>query len=672
MNGITIQFRWLLTALILAAAMAFPAKAWAVENHISTASETHNASKPQSGDGSESNPYEITTAAELYWFAALVNGDTSVAGVTAANTSACAKLTKDIVVNEDGDTSFSWTPINNYNGTFDGGSHTISGLNCVDESGNAGLFGTICAATIKNVGIINSYFKGGVSNASVCAENSMGIIISCYNTGTVGGGSNVGGICGINHDSGRIVSCYNTGTVTGGSYVGGICGMNYGGSHIQSCYNTGSVIGSGSVGGICGDNNKGSTLTSKPWAPIYDCYFDYNKSAIFAVGLCHNNTEGLITNVEGKSTEQFKSGEVAWLLNSGTTDGSQTWYQTLSDDNGDAAPVLTATGSNTVYQIKLLSCNGVTERGVAYSNSNEDVLDEHIESGAISYDPNKKIYYKGCQEEGCDYAFDYYADAAGDTEAVPNDDATAFTVAAIELNDTTAYGNLSEFTVTTLSYKRTFSDGYWQAVYVPFDINCSELPDNLELVVINNFHEYEQADGSCNVVLEVVHATAGTIPALTPCLIRMKTAPESAKETEITFTDVPFRAAADNYIDCFSRTRYYRFNGSFEEKSGFSADTDFVLSLGEMAKADEGSVVEPQRWYLTATDRNGSTTAVAKLNRITINVIGEGSVSGIDGIRVDTENVAPMREGIYDLMGRRLSKEPERGFYIKNGAKMLK
>lgn len=48
------------------------------------------AVKPAAGDGSANNPYLISTAAELYWFANAVNqGDND----------ACAKLTADITVN---------------------------------------------------------------------------------------------------------------------------------------------------------------------------------------------------------------------------------------------------------------------------------------------------------------------------------------------------------------------------------------------------------------------------------------------------------------------------------------------------------------------------------------------------------------------------------------------
>ena len=54
----------LLTLLLLVAAMVMPKMVWA----------EITPTKPSSGDGSSATPYQISTAGELYWFAALVNG----------------------------------------------------------------------------------------------------------------------------------------------------------------------------------------------------------------------------------------------------------------------------------------------------------------------------------------------------------------------------------------------------------------------------------------------------------------------------------------------------------------------------------------------------------------------------------------------------------------------
>ena len=124
------QFKWLVTMLLLVTAMAMPKMAWA---KITT-------TPPSSGDGTSANPYQIGTAEELYWFAALVNG--TLGGET-KNASENAVLTADITVNtgvlksdgthaDDVSGFETWIPIGNnlnpYTGTFDGQGHTISGL----------------------------------------------------------------------------------------------------------------------------------------------------------------------------------------------------------------------------------------------------------------------------------------------------------------------------------------------------------------------------------------------------------------------------------------------------------------------------------------------------------------------------------------------------------------
>ena len=271
MNKKITQFKWLVTMLLLVTAMAMPSVAWA---QISP-------SKP-SGEGTAANPYQIGSAAELYWFAALVNGDTSVEGVAAADKAACAELTQNIKVNSgvlqsvgslaaDASGFTAWTPIstdtdNPYTGTFDGKGYTISGLYSynTNNSNLIGLFGYVGSGSkICNVGIVDSYFNGRSGIGGVCGYCiSGGEITNCYNTGTViGTGMNIGGVCGYN--SGTITDCYNTGNVSGTStsdqegFVGGVCGCNSGYPNmgtITRSYNSGKVSGGYCVGGVCGTN----------------------------------------------------------------------------------------------------------------------------------------------------------------------------------------------------------------------------------------------------------------------------------------------------------------------------------------------------------------------------------------------------------------------------------
>ena len=301
----------------------------------------------------------------------------------------------------------------------------------------------------------------------------------------------------------------------------------------------------------------------------------------------------------------------------------------------------------------------------------------HNMSEDVTFNDSKSIYQKGCTRADCDY-HDYYATSDGSIEAKPNDDASAFAVEAFTLNDATVYNSQAKFTVKELTYNRTFKHDGWQAVYVPFELKCDQIPADYEVATINNFHEFEQKDGSFNTVLEVKPVKNSiAIPALTPCLIRLKDAP-TAMETEpkkILLSDVQFEAAADKYIDCSSVTRYYQFKGTLAGKTGFNEASDYAMNAGALVSIGPETNLKPQCWYLRTTDRSGSQLApTAQQSRIAIHVIGGDETTGIDGIYVktDTEDVSSSRQGIYDLQGRKLSVEPTSGIYIKDGKKYVK
>ena len=343
-------------------------------------------------DGTKEAVYEISNAGQLYWFAGLVNG--TLDGVE-QNTLANAILTANITVNENlldslqydtegnvsnGSDFITWTPIadwmgnrtTQYSGTFDGNNKTVSGLYFNGDSTCIGLFGSSESdGNIKNVGVVDSYFKGNDHVGGVCGNNA-GTITNCYNAGNltaIESSATVGGICGYNN-GGTVTNCYNTGTVTAtGSVasVGGVCGCSI--APISNCYNIGTVTATSSdadISGICGYY----------FGPIKNCYY-----------LADTEDEN-----GGKTTAQFASGEVAYLLSQGCTvvvdksdvtyDGS-IWGQALGE-NGDSYPVLKKAGDakNTVYRNETYQgCEGNKgELVYSYSNTQEaPVYAEHTD-----------------------------------------------------------------------------------------------------------------------------------------------------------------------------------------------------------------------------------------------------------------------------------------------------
>ena len=353
------------------------------------------------GDKINDEVYEISNAGQLYWFAGLVNG--TLSGVP-QNTSANAVLTKDIVVNEnvlkpDGtlnEGSFKeWTPIatsaSPYTGIFEGQNHTISGLYFKQETSFVGLF-SVNSGKIANVGILDSYFYGqpyrGNWVGGVCGYNTnQGAITNCYNTGIVRGSETVGGVCGSNY--GTITNCNNAGIVSGKSYVGGVCGKNSNGGTVTNCNNTGEVRGTSQyIGGLSGDNDSSSITNCNNTGEvkatgkfvgglsggnynngtITNCYYDSTVYTGTAIGDDMGTTE----KVEGKTTEQYKTGEVAYLLQLDQSD--EVWGQTIGTDK---YPTL---GGAKVYKNAIYSgCEGEPGEPVsyAYSNTKKNTYGDH-------------------------------------------------------------------------------------------------------------------------------------------------------------------------------------------------------------------------------------------------------------------------------------------------------
>ena len=273
---------------------------------------------------------EISNVEELLKFAELVN---------AGNATLNAKLTADIVVNEnvlndDGtlnvaDTSkfVKWTPIgtdvNPYIGTFDGQGHTVSGLYFNnDEMSNIGFFGAVGSdgetkGVVKNVGVVDSYFEGNFFVGGVVGlvmENAS--VNAVFNTGAVSGQVNVGGVVGVN-GGGFVTNVYNTGSVSGEiEDVGGVIGLNVG--EARNVYSVGPVSGKFAVGGVVGLNEGGYVANA------------YYNSEVFE-GDSIGGGNGTSENVEGKNSADLVAGTsleldtAVWVLGGvgvGTTNDS--------------------------------------------------------------------------------------------------------------------------------------------------------------------------------------------------------------------------------------------------------------------------------------------------------------------------------------------------------------
>lgn len=361
-----------------------------------------------------------------------------------------------------------------YAGIFDGKGHSISGVyanlydapvedpkNIYNNKDYAGLFGLLEGVT-RNLSVIDSYMRGEDCIGGICGYNDGGTIQNCYSAATVCGDSYIGGICGRSRSNSIIENCYNAGYIYGATRsIGGICGNNY--STIENCYNVGNVNGKFYVGGIVGESsglgdtiwikdcyNRGNVIgdTEKIGgiggcigsSLVENCYSQATVSGNTNVGgICGNSNkvdfqnayydsnlytgnaigylkDATIKQTEGKPSQAFESGEIAYLLQAGREEAI--WGQTLSGNDVQAYPIL---GGAKVYQNITYQDCAKDEAHTVYTYANEQkqesydyTLQEVKAKEPKCTEAGNKAYYK------CSVCGKLYTDQEGTNEVSAN------------------------------------------------------------------------------------------------------------------------------------------------------------------------------------------------------------------------------------------------------------
>ena len=361
------------------------------------------------GSGTETDPYQISTATGLKWFRDVVNG----ANGQTQNLGACAELTADVDLEND-----AWTPIGQntgddpkdtlaYSGTFNGNGHTISGLNVTGEFAYSGLFGYTEGAAIRDLTV-----AGKVTSTSTDSSTAVGGIIGRAKGSTIENCGNLcavtapaghtGGIVGyaayMDDSSGWITGCYNAGKISGGDYAGGIVGTHYDDMFIYDCYNVGAISGNLAIGGIAGSGsfvmlfncyNAGIVVcpggTATPGG-LFGSGSGQVRNSYYLKGTTADSHIGAIE----KSAEEFADGTVLKALKDGKHKSEDPWADECQyvDAAGLTLPVFK--NQNT--------------------HKHQDPL-EHVPAKAPTTSADGNIEYWYCPACGR-----YFADANGDHE----------------------------------------------------------------------------------------------------------------------------------------------------------------------------------------------------------------------------------------------------------------
>lgn len=283
--------------------------------------------KFEAGNGTETEPYIIATAAQL--------------DEVRNFPSACFELSKDIDLSSYlNPNSSGWTPIEVFTGKFDGKKHTIKGLwISLSSISNVGLFANIQGssdnerASVSNlfVNISKKGITGGGSVGGICGTLSYGNIENCMVTGDISGGSSVGGVVGYGSGYSNIISqCASSGNIIATNrYVGGILGgyyNSYYSCYIENCYSIANVKAEGSysseaygIGGSATNCYFAGTISGADEirvSPIgcsnTNSYYDSEKTKI-------SGGQGALTTKEMKQQASFQGWDFdnIWTIQEG-------------------------------------------------------------------------------------------------------------------------------------------------------------------------------------------------------------------------------------------------------------------------------------------------------------------------------------------------------------------
>ena len=224
--------------------------------------------------------YQLSTAAELAWFANHVNekGENQDAVMTA-----------DIDLGD-----YDWTPIGDngrYSGNFDGQGFTVKGLYIyTPKKSDRGLFGTINGATVTNLTVYGNVTGRYRSAGIIGYALSKSVVDRCANYADVTGlDENAGGVVGKLF-MGTVTNCYNVGDINGYKNSAGVVGFDQFKGTIENVFNIGEI--SGEKSGACV-----SGTSTDNWSNLY-ALEEYEFPASLT----------LVTE------EQMRSGEVAYKL----------------------------------------------------------------------------------------------------------------------------------------------------------------------------------------------------------------------------------------------------------------------------------------------------------------------------------------------------------------------
>lgn len=382
-----------------------------------------------------------------------------------------------------------------FSGIFDGGGHTIKGINLNTTSGRQGVFGVVRnGGVVKNLTVKSSSIKGGDATGAIVGRLMLNSLVeNCHveSDVTVNSNNYVGGVVGYNV-GGTIRACSCAATVKGSLSVGGITGACESSSTVENCLYLGSSVEGTDItrtGAIVGNETD---IIIKPIAKI-----------IYSGNLYHTTA-----NIKGiKNSDIDGSAQPGYKMSSGM-EGLTFKYIDENNSRYD---------ENCITKIG----DGLQYKGEYYCKAGGSVnFKASLPTGTILNLVTSAGTLNGSFDK---YKLTFAEDDAVITAIIAGDpiDITLYdhgikaaNNAAIITENNNVYANV------TLSGRLYQKDGCWNSFCLPFDLVIKGSPfDGASIIVLDS--EQSTFDKTTNTLtLNFTNYTEEILPAGTPCLVR--------------------------------------------------------------------------------------------------------------------------------------------------------
>ena len=583
-----------------------------------TVTATDIARKEWGGSGTEADPYTIANVAAMNALAEEVNG---------SNTAACFsgqyfKMTADIDYSNENSTKdggySNFSPVGYMNsekrgrpfsGVFDGGGHTLSGINInrpTDGRITQGVFGLI-GDDIETSGPVVKNLK--LANSTIVA------IDNTY----------VGGIVGVIFIKGLVENCEVASDVRFG---------------IHSGENPSKVF----IGGIVGANQSSNSTIS-------NCFSEANFDL-------------------GKEAHAYNTGAIIGLNDGGTLTKNYYRVSNAKVKGVGAANIFTGTdvdGANAALALTFNEVDGGT------SSTDTEATVTHNGTGYFIAGNAVNLKYEGTYKgNGYTFSTDSEgATVSGNTLTVGTEDVVINTSINISLSNTESNEdilNAMKHSVNvTLKDRTLYKDDTWNTLCLPFSLTAEQLADNgcpLKGATVKTLESTSFTGGTLTLNFS---DDLTSIEAGKPYIVKWDGTWFSSNPIQNpTFSNTTISATEAQAI----KTTYTDFVGTFSPVT-LEANDKSVLFLGANNKLYYPSanvLVNSCRAYFKL---NGLTAGEITSDAIQLN-FGEDEATGVISIENGKLKIENDADAWYSLDGRRLSGKPtQKGIYINHGNKVV-